>query len=185
MDKPLSPALEAQLADLAKEVLRTTGAAAVLAPVPGTTPTCYVAVGPAPNIARLSRSLDQPIRDDAGLAAEMTDALAGSAHLVYASHDRHPSEVVDFDSLPESEKGVWRKVATIVATLTAAHCAENADRQGAVEGGANRSDGIHRNEVVRHGPAFNFSVVRKQALNVRALHPSPVWMMLAHRVDQQ
>jgi hypothetical protein len=161
MDKPLSHALEAQLTDLAKEILRTSGAAGVLAPVPGTAPPCYVAVGPAKDIARLSRSLDQPAQEDADLSAEMIDALAGSAHLVYESHDRHPADVDDFESLPESEKALWRKVATIVATLTAAHHAEHGDRHGTGEAASEHSRDTASDEMAWQAPAVAFSMVPK------------------------
>jgi hypothetical protein len=109
----------------------------------------------------MSRSLCPPVQEDTDLSAELIDALAGSAHLVYETHDRHPADVDDFESLPESEKALWRKVATIVATLTAAHYAEHADRHGAGEAASDHGRDTASDEIAWQAPPFAFSMVPK------------------------
>lgn len=120
----IHPALSETITDVAKQALRDSGAAGFLAPIGGTAPQVYFAVGTPDSIRRV---LPSEIPESIAVDPELVEQMAMAAYFAEVAPDPQCAPAL-WDDLPEREKMRWRKIAEAVSWTVAAHCADIADR---------------------------------------------------------
>jgi hypothetical protein len=120
----IHPGLSETITDIAKQALRESGAAGFLAPIAGTAPQIYFAVGTPESIRRVL--LSEPT-EQIDVDAALVEEVAMSAYFADVSPDPLDTPVL-WDDLPEREKMRWRKIGEAVSWTVAARCADIADR---------------------------------------------------------